>query len=478
MLPAIKKSPLFKKTFFFFLFLMQLGVSANTLADVSNDLNHYFNSLGFEANVTSPQVYKGQQAGYYTGGSIFARSSVRDLQIANVQLPSFSAGCGGIDLFMGGLSFIKADQMVTMMKEILNNSAGYAFNLAMESATPEIANTMKYITDMANKVNQANVNSCETAAALVGSVWPKTQEAQRHVCADIGANKGLFDDYAAARQGCGKNGQMSSTLREGLKDDKFKNLILDNGNLAWKAILQNSFLQHDTQLAELFMSLSGSIIITKNGNDDNASNQIRIIASIADRDTLIRALLYGDNTDMWHCDTTDENGCLNPQKTTITIAREQALQTRVKSLLEGMVNKIYADKALTNEEIGLLNATRLPIYKMLNVQAAFSRDKSIVNVGDYADIIATDILFHYLNESLTVVQTSAGSLQYPAEILDHFEKQIDKALAAVRSAQGNAYQQVNLSLQLIQNTQAIEQLLAGQLSSELAGTISWARGLH
>jgi conjugative transfer pilus assembly protein TraH len=469
---------MFSKKLKLFSLSLALTYAATAWADINSDLTTYFNGLGLDSNVTAPQAYKGQQAGYYTGGSIFARNSVRDVQIANIQLPSYNAGCGGIDLFGGGFSFINADALVGMMKNVLNNAKGYAFNLAMESATPEIANTMKYITDMANKVNQANVNSCETAASLVGSVWPRTNEAQRHVCADIGANKGLFDDYAAARQGCGKGGQMSNTLREGLKDDKFKNLVLDNGNLAWKAIQQNSFLQKDTQLAELFMSLSGSIIIRKNGNDDNATNQISILLSVASRDTLIKALLYGDNADIWHCDTTDENGCLNPQKTTVTINPNNALQTRVKEILNRIVDKIYADQPLVKDELGLLNSTRLPVYKMLNVQAAFSRDKSIVNVADYADVIATDILFQYLNESLMVVQTSAGSLQYPAEILSQFQKQVDKSLEAVRAAQGNAYKQVNLSLQMIQNTQAIEQMLAGQLSTELASTISWARGLH
>ncbi|CAM4390678.1 MAG: hypothetical protein LEGION0398_MBIBDBAK_00166 [Legionellaceae bacterium] len=458
-------------------FLIGLFVCSPAFSDVNSDLNNYFNNLGLDANVTSPQAYQGQQAGYYTGGSLFARSSVRDIQMANIQLPSYSAGCGGIDLFSGGFSFVNTDALIDMMKNVLNNSTGYAFNLAMESATPEIANTMKYIMDMANKVNQANINSCETSAALVGSIWPKTHEAQRHVCADIGTNKGIFKDYAASRQACG-SGQMGEILEKGARDDKYKNLVLDNGNLAWKAILQNGFLQQDKELAALFMSLSGSIIISKNGNNDDAPNQIRILASLTHRESLIKALLYGDTTEMWQCDTFEENGCLNPKKATMTISKENALNTRVKTLLNSMVDKIYADKPLSAEEIGLLNSTRIPVYKMLNVQSAFSRDKSIINVGEYADVIATDILFSYLNESLQVIQTSASALQYPSDILTQFQQQVDNALSSVRRAEDNAYQQVNLSLQLIQNTQAIEQLLSGQLSSELASTLSWARGLH
>ena len=78
------------------------------------------------------------------------------------------------------------------MENIINNSMGYAFNLALESTTPEIANVMKYINTIANTINNANINSCETAAGLVGTVWPKTHEAQQQVCEDIGNSKGLF----------------------------------------------------------------------------------------------------------------------------------------------------------------------------------------------------------------------------------------------------------------------------------------------
>ena len=78
-----------------------------------------------------------------------------------------------------------------------------------------------------------------------------------------------------------------------------------------------------------------------------------------------------------------------------------------------MTDKILTDTALTPSEIGLLQSTRLPVYKMLNVQNAFVGDKQILDIVSYADVIATDILFQYLDENLSVVHTSVSSLQYP-----------------------------------------------------------------
>jgi conjugative transfer pilus assembly protein TraH len=153
-------------------------------------------------------------------------------------------------------------------------------------------------------------------------------------------------------------------------------------------------------------------------------------------------------------------------------------QLRVKKILSEIVSKMYDDKPLTSLEKGLLQSTRLPVYKMLNVQAVFSRDRSILDAADYADVIAIDILFQYLHESLAIVKAQSSALQYPEAILNGLQEGIDKALDSVRVAQRNAYSQIMMTNQLVEQTQAIEKMLAGALSSQFANMLSWARGLN
>lgn len=444
-------------------------------ASVDTDLNSFFNNLGFDGNTTSPNAYQGQQAGYYTGGSLFARNSVRDVQIAEIDLPSYRSGCGGIDLFTGGFSFINSQNLVSSMKNILNNTAGYAFNLALESATPEIANAMKYMNTLASDVNRMNINSCETAAGLVGSVWPKTHEAQQQVCQDIRGSNGLATDYAQARMDCSTGGQMNSTLNNA--PSPYNNLVLNNGNVAWKALMQNGFLQNDTDLAQFFMSLSGTIIINNTGNSDTSNQQYKVLPSLAGDQSLLKALLHGGPAKIYQCDDTSTDGCLNPSIQTVVISVNNGLETQVANLLNDMVDKIYSDQPLSSEEIGLLNATRLPVYKMLNVQAAFAGDKSVLDISDYADVIATDILFQYLDESLSVIRTSSASLQYPDVIMSQFMKGIDQARSNVQETEKSAYAQVNMAAQLIEQTQSLEQMLAGSLSAQLNSNLQWSSNL-
>src|SRR5438309_755089 len=87
----------------------------NTHASINSDLTNFFNGMGFSNNETAPNAYQSQEAGYYSGGSLFARDSVRDVQIVQIDLPSFRSGCGGIDLFTGGFSFVNSQQLVDAM---------------------------------------------------------------------------------------------------------------------------------------------------------------------------------------------------------------------------------------------------------------------------------------------------------------------------------------------------------------------------
>ncbi|PSW88144.1 conjugal transfer protein TraH, partial [Photobacterium iliopiscarium] len=86
--------------------LIALTLSTPAIASIDSDLGQFFDGLNY--NTTNPQAYKGQAANYYTGGSAFIRTPVRQAQIANVSLPSINAGCGGIDLFAGGFSYINS----------------------------------------------------------------------------------------------------------------------------------------------------------------------------------------------------------------------------------------------------------------------------------------------------------------------------------------------------------------------------------
>ncbi len=136
-------------------------------ADVLSEMNRFWQ--GAAVNTTGPTAFQGQASGHWTLGNLYLRAPVRSEQIASVSLPSFRAGCGGIDAFAGAFSFINSDQLVAFARAVAQNAVGFAFELALETISPVIAETMAKLRALAQWVNSQNLNSCETAQALVGA---------------------------------------------------------------------------------------------------------------------------------------------------------------------------------------------------------------------------------------------------------------------------------------------------------------------
>ena len=87
-------------------------------ASVDQSMDDFFDNSNAMVNVTGPSAYQGQQYGYYTFGSLSYRTPTSNVKLGSVRLPSVRAGCGGIDLFSGGFSFVNSDQLVAMAKNI------------------------------------------------------------------------------------------------------------------------------------------------------------------------------------------------------------------------------------------------------------------------------------------------------------------------------------------------------------------------
>lgn len=87
---------------------MLLVCSTTVSADVNSDMNTFFNKLGFDSNTSQPQVWQGQAAGYATGGSLYARTQVKTVQLISMTLPDINAGCGGIDAYLAPSALLTA----------------------------------------------------------------------------------------------------------------------------------------------------------------------------------------------------------------------------------------------------------------------------------------------------------------------------------------------------------------------------------
>src|SRR3546814_7157739 len=170
--------------------------AAPAQAGVGDEMSDFFNDMGASANATGATAYQGQSAGYYSLGSVWARFPQKSVYPANIQLPKVRAGCGGIDIFSGSFSFINMSEFVANLKAIANNALGFSFKIAIDSISPHIGGVIDQMQDIANQVNQFNMQNCQAAAASVGAVLATVDAAEERLCQTIGPYAGRFSDWA------------------------------------------------------------------------------------------------------------------------------------------------------------------------------------------------------------------------------------------------------------------------------------------
>ena len=449
---------------------LSLGLSSGTAwAGIEDHLQSFFHSMGMEVNTNSPAAYQDQAAGYYTGGSLMIRSPVQNAQLATIQMPGYRAGCGGIDAWGGGLSHIKADALMNLLSSIGSGSLSYVYLLGLQIISPTIYNLVNELNAIATQVNALNINSCEASATLLGGLWPKSDQSSKHLCQAMGSNLGAFSDWSAARQGCGPKGERDKVLQRRDGDPNYQNMFVGEFNLSWKAIQFNSFISKDQALSELFMTLVGTIVSKKNGDN----YEPKFFVGHGDREELLTALLKGGPTHLYQCD--EPTKCLGPTLKKKNITEEHALIRHVHTILSDLVTAIYKDTELSKEQKAFLNATRLPVYKMLNVMTAYRQGSAPLNVYDYEEFIALDILYKYVLGVIDLVQdqlTQLEAVQVDNTKIEPFLKGLHQARERIIAKRGNAFQQMDAVLSFVEATQLVEKQLHVMLGN-VANENNW-----
>ncbi len=448
-------------------------------ADVAGSMNDYYRSMGAVGNVTGPSAFQGQSAGYYSLGNVYTRFPQKQIQLANLQLPGYRAGCGGIDIFAGSFSFINSAELIAMMKAVANNALGFAFKLAIDTLCPECGATMAELGQKVQQMNNQVLSSCQLAAGLVGGAWPKSDQADQAICEAIGGAKGIFSDAAASKHGCGSAGQRVDTLEGAATDPDFKDV--DTGvarNFTWTVLKKSPFFNpggvFDKQLAEYAMTLVGTLIYVPAGKDKAGTyNLVPGDATVAK--VILEGTPAGSDAEIQTCPDDD---CLSPVAQHANVPPAQAIKPRVNALILGMVSAINADTALTEDQKQLLQIASLPLYKILAVQTAYSHGLSVANVDTLTEVTAVDLMFSMMKQIMEeVAKSKASFVAADADKLTAWGQTLDQSRIKLVEQQTATQQRVQVVMQIVQQTAFIENVLQSQMSPQMSASLDFARGV-
>jgi len=447
-----------------------LVLSTSLSAGMQDNLEKAFQALGMAHNVTTGGGYEDQTGGFYTGGSVFARSKANNVDLFSVQMPHYRAGCGGIDLFLGGFSFINTAAFTQLLRNIGSNASGYAFNLALATVTPQIKSVLDDLSAAVRQMTNQSINSCEAAATLVGGAWPQSDASSQLLCNAMGKELGLASDWAQSRQKCGAEEKRNEMNNRKNEKEEFKDILGDEFNIAWKALQKNGFLSKDPQLAEFFMTISGTIVSRRKKD----RIEVVVLPSKSGDPDLITGLIKGlIPVEIYKCDNQSEDKCLIPGFQKITLSEKNALYGKVHRLLLSISQKVREDKALIEEEKSFVNSTMIPVLKIMAVEAAFKEGGSPMSAADFSEAIAHDILLHYLEEVMTLVWDSVTQLkknQIKEDMIEELRAGIASSRKLLFAKRTSLFEQMSITLDLVERTQQIEAKLQNMFISSQQGT--------
>ena len=229
-------------------------------AELNKDMADMFNSMGSETNYTQAGAFHGQAGSLYTSGSFSVRNPSSSLTPMNIQLPSIQAGCGGIDFFGGAFSFANKEQFIAFTRNLGNQAAGVAFDLALKALDPMIQDAIGGIRDMVNRINQANLESCEAAKQVAGGVMGMVGTSITNQCQATSVGRGSADDGSDARWMCqfGNNLVKEADHARG-KDTPQDTISFTGGNLAYQSLRKKYGNLSDDDM-DILISLTGTVV--------------------------------------------------------------------------------------------------------------------------------------------------------------------------------------------------------------------------
>lgn len=400
-------------------------------ASFDDQINGFFDQFNIVANNTDPNFFYSQSGVHFLGGQGSMRAKVYDIDPVHIQMPNFSAGCGGIDYTLGGINIASKDEMKKALKSIASNSIGYAFLLGIETVSPVISSTMKQIQSWANQLNAININSCEIGSTIVQGVWPKTQRASAYICEHASTTNSLFTDHIQAKHGCRDDKSKRTEAIKKVKENN-KDILVGTYNIAWKLLENMKDLDEETK--NLFMNLTGTIVVHETGDD-----QKKVSVFPPKYEKTVEVLAFGGEIKPAY--KIDSKNYIDVKASeVITILVENAWKNKIHQVLTSIRDKISTERPGTNvswtsQEMDLIKNTHFPISSLITLMTQSNGKAGILSIDLYSTLIAYERVIFFAEEVVKKVLNQAESLrgvQVDGSELETYIEKVQQVLSELR----------------------------------------------
>lgn len=505
---------------------MMVFVTPPTSASLQSSMESWMSDSEY-VNVNSPSAYESQAGGYGVsfGGIRYRTASQEVGNFVSYRSPKMSAGCGGIDLDLGGFNFVNKDQIVQQLRAIGQNAKGLIFQMAIKTISSMLGGEMEVFKQYADKLNSMQMDSCAAASSLLkaGGDMIGSMEVKRCVEAKIDSGGMSYDQ---ARTACTSGG-----ARAAINSDPARTNIdsFTTGNYAWMVMMQDPFFKANKDVAMLMMNVTGTIIITPPANvpagtDPNevqpqytfipswfmsAGGDVACLSTTTADETcesanakvLRELLVYGKTKDgatsslkMFTCaeanPAADETGCKdikrdgdnNPVYADVALSLGSPIRTQYRDLMNSILTKMASrdGAALTDPEKNLIGMIDGPIYRYMLASTSVLRSAPTNDdrMNTYLDALAEKIVAQRMADMGNKVRNGLVAGKYGVNMDEkkkEYLKSVENTVMAFSQIGVNADKRLSVMLDMENRAGLYEKVLVGNLTTAMMSRAQFGR---
>jgi len=348
-----------------------------------------------QQKVTSgPDYFEGQKRGYVTFGQFQARVPMQKDYLLSIEAPRLKVGCGGIDMFLGGLSFLNFDLLVQKAQRIIQAAPFMAFQIALQVLLPQVASTLEAIEAIINQLNNLALDECKAEKAIVATAVDviKDPSSVEKKMSDIAQSfkesefvKGISSNWQKMTESFKNTGSSKVTASDAVSGcpDQLKDVFATNGSLLAKVASQVG-LGGDTDMVKVIRGLIGDVEISVQQNviratyikpcDDNGPDPYSRLTSSSL--PLYRRPQGGS------CELVQDKGVL-----------ESSIRNMLAQVQADMINK----SAFASDVTNFIQNMPAPVYQIVKA-SVMSGDSSILESS--IPLITTAYAYFLISDTL------------------------------------------------------------------------------
>ena len=430
--------------------LVLLAPPSPALADLNSEVRNMFERLGLSGTSTPAGVYEGQSRGFVTGGSVSVRLPNETIQPVSVSLPHLRSGCGGVDLFLGAISYISADELIRKMKTIGSSFASYAFMMALKTLCSPCENIMEKLEAASRSANSLNIETCKAGEALAEGIFGEggiIRGEQSARCAFVGVKRSIFTDHAEGLSECGTQTGLTRTVADvnAGSVQRDKDLVKPTRNTVWEALRDVPAASLSDEQKEQIMSVTGTFVVTRNGS--------------VYRPPLI-SLEYltegGGSARVYDCGT--DADCANPSAVAVPSGFKPFARL-VAERLEEAHDAAARNRRPPDSTVRFLDSLPFPAWKLLSSAGAVDPEIGATYVSSLARPIAVFSTAAWLEKAMASLRAGAGSSERKGTLSAMDGKKIARRMETLREEISSMMRRENVKVEkLVYALRIIEHL--------------------